>query len=225
MERRELMKSRLKILLVCFSIIAGLSLSGCNTNITDSALVTASLEPTYAVVTDKQPIVAVSNKSENNVPKSEKSGDQATVASNIVQQTLPADSSKTFSDKQPKIMGLAIGEQQEKAVKQYGQPLKSYIMEDPTDPISVYQYKGFSVGFNTANEIQFIDVNSREVNPDLNGLRLGDTAAKALEALGKPDKNTSYVISYYTKTAILKLDIDPKTKTIQSIKLFAVNES
>jgi hypothetical protein len=203
-----------KIFLGCICIIAGLSLSGCNSNLIDSTLALSTPSPTHEAVT--APII-------------EKSGDQATAASNIVHQAKSLDTQDTplsaFSSKQLKIMGLAIGEPQEKAIAQYGKPKESYIMEDPTEPISVYQYEGFSVGFNTANAIQFIDISSPNLNPGLNGLRLGQSSTQALEVLGNPDKNTSYVISYNTKSAILKLDIDPKTKTIQSIKLFGVNES
>jgi hypothetical protein len=213
-EGRVPMKSGTKIFLGCICIIAGLSLSGCNSNLIDNTIALSTPSPTLEAVT---------------VPITEKSGDQATAASNIVQQAKSTETQDTsrsaFSSKQPKIMGLAIGELQEKAIVLYGKPIESYIMEDPTKPITVYQYEGFSIGFNTANEIQFIDVSSAKLDPGLNGLRLGQSSTQALEVLGKPDKNTSYVISYNTKTAILKLDIDPKTKTIQSIKLFGVDES
>jgi hypothetical protein len=230
-EGRELMISRAKILLGCICIAAGISISGCNSNLIDSTLASSSPSPIHKVAAVIQPVNqpdhTAPTKSESYVPILEKSGDQATVASNIVQQTNSMDNTSllAFSSKQPKILGLAIGEPQEKAISQYGKPIESYIMEDPTEPISVYQYEGFSIGFNTANEIQFIDVSSAKVNPELNGLRLGQTSTQALAILGKPDKNTNFVISYNTKTAILKLDIDPKTKTILSIKLFGVDES
>jgi hypothetical protein len=229
------MISRTKILLGCICMIAGLSLSGCNSNLIDSriASVTPSssptLEVTNVILPVTQPGTSVPIQSESNVKTIVKSSDQATAASNNIQQansivdkdkSLPA-----FSSKQPKIMGLAIGEAQEKAIAQHGKPLESYIMEDPAEPITVYEYEGFSIGFNADNEIQFVDVSSTKVNPGLSGLRIGQTSNQAIEVLGKPDKNTSYVISYNTKTAILKLDIDPKTKTIQSIKLFGVDES
>jgi hypothetical protein len=230
-EGRELMISGAKILLGWICIIAGLSISGCNSNLIVSTIASSPPSPNHEVLAviqpDNPPDHTAQNKSDSYIPIIEKSGDQATVASNIVQQTQSTDNTSlpALSSKQPKIMGLAIGELQKKAVALYGKPIESYIMEDPTEPISVYQYEGFSIGFNTANEIQFIDVSSAKVNPELNGLRLGQTSTQALAILGKPDKNTSYVISYTTKTAILKLDIDPKTKTIQSIKLFGVNES
>ncbi len=207
------MVAKTKLWLASICILTGLSISGCTSSSVD-----------YITASPSAPINETVK--ESNSPIIEKSGDHATVASNSTQQANSQNNPiPVFSPKQPKIIGLAIGEPQEKVIIQYGKPLESYIMEDATEPFSVYQYEGFSIGFNSANEIQFIDISSADINPGLNGLRLGQTSAQALEVLGKPDKNTSYVISYNTKTATLKLDIDPKTKTIQSIKLFAVNES
>jgi hypothetical protein len=225
------MRLRTKHLLGCICLLIGISITGCKSNIID--IITAPTAATHETVAAIQPVyhpltsAPVNNM--NNTPTIEKSSDQATAASNTVQQASSIEVKEAsvpgFSSKHPKIMGLAIHDPQLKVIAQYGNPADSYVMEDPTEPITVYQYEGFSVGLNGANEIQFIDVSSAKVNPGLNGLRLGYTSSQAIEALGKPDKNSSYVMSYNTKTAILKLDIDPKTKLIQSIKLFGVNES
>lgn len=224
---------RARNLLGCTFFIAGVLITGCSSNINhpNSASISPTAIPNKITVmqTLSPPVITVPIQSENETPAIEKSGDQATVASNTIQHAESVHSDTTippaFNAKQPKIMGLAIGELQEEVLTQYGKPIESYIMDDPTEPLTVYTYEGFSIGFNSSKEIQFIDVSSVKINPGLNGIRLGQTSAQALEALGKPDKNTSYVVSYNTKTAILKLDIDPKTKTIQSIKLFKVNES
>lgn len=212
-------------------MFVGILISGCNSNFiehTSDTIPSATTTVSTVIQPVIQPVITDANKSENTQPSiMEKSSDQATVASNTSEHAIPTDAAESsqpaFSTKQPKLMGLAIGELQEKVSDMYGKPLESYTMEDPIEPIAVYSYEGFSIGFNAKKEIQFIDVNSTKVNPELNGLRIGQSSAQALEVIGKPYKNTSYVISYNTKAAILKLDIDPKTKTIQSIKLFAVN--
>jgi hypothetical protein len=227
------MRLRTRNLLGCICLLIGISITGCKSdiinNITAATSTPATLETVTSIQALNKPSTTTSVNSKNTTPSIEKSNDQATAASNTVQQASSIEakeaSASGFSSKQPKIMGLAIHELKEKVIAQYGKPVSSFVMEDPTEPITVYQYEGFSVGFNSANEIQFIDVSSTKVNPGLNGLHIGYTSSQALEALGKPDKNSSYVMSYNTKTAILKLDIDPKTKLIQSIKLFGVNES
>jgi hypothetical protein len=212
--------------------IASILITGCSSNINQQT--SASISPTATseirvTQPSNPPVIIIPIKSDNATPTKEKSGDQATVANNVVQHadadSKDEDLSPKFNVKQPEIMGLSVGELQEKVLTQYGKPIESYVMDDQTEPLTVYAYEGFSVGFNSGKEIQFIDVSSVKVNPGLSGIRLGQSSAQALEILGKPDKNTSYVVSYNTKTAILKLDIDPKTKTIQSIKLFKVNEN
>jgi hypothetical protein len=225
------MSLRTRNLLGCICLLIGISITGCKSNIIDNITAPTSTAAVHKTVTAiqpvNQPLTSAPANNKNNTPTIEKSSDQATVASNTLQQASSFEVKEAsvpgFSSKQPKIMGLAIHDLQEKVIAQYGKPADSYVMEDPTEPITVYQYEGFSIGFNGTNEIQFINVSSAKVNPGLNGLRLGYTSSQALEALGKPDKNSSYVMSYNTKTTILKLDIDPKTKLIQSIKFFGMN--
>lgn len=134
-------------------------------------------------------------------------------------------SSEAFNIQQPSLMGIRYGDKQEKVKAQFGNPKNIFTMEDPAEPITVYDYKDFSVGFNKANLVEFVDVSSSQVEPGLNGLRLGQSSADAAHVLGKPDTHSSYVMSYKSKTAVLKLDIDPKTKSIQSIKLFGRNDN
>jgi hypothetical protein len=42
----------------------------------------------------------------------------------------------------------------------------------------------------------------------------------AIKALGKPDSQSSYLLTYKTANSLLKLDLDPESREILSIKLF-----
>lgn len=126
-----------------------------------------------------------------------------------------------YSSTKPSLMGLKINDTKETVIKYYGQPKDQYVMDDENDPVLVYEYTGFSVGFNKRDRLLFVDITSETVNPGLNGLRLGGNMKDALEALGKPDLNTDFVLTYKSAGAVLKLDIDPKTEVINSIKLFS----
>jgi hypothetical protein len=230
---REIMKLKKAILLLCLCVINSLILTSCNPNI--NAAIASSISPAVTsdtasnIVPMHKPIETTPIKNENKLTTIAKASENAIAASNSMQQTdlnSPTDETlPAFSSKQPKIMGLAINDLLKKVTDKFGEPQESYVMEDPTEPITVYEYEGFSVGFNESKQIQFIDVSSTKVNPGLNGLRIGQTSSEALAVLGKPDTHSIFVVSYNTQSAILKLDIDPKTKTIQSIKLFGVNES
>lgn len=164
--------------------------------------------------------------------------DKLAAAANAVQQAgaadtkspnsqTPAKPQKSFdaytADK-PLLMGVAIGETKDKTVQLHGSPTGSYTMEDGDDPITVAEYDGFNIGYNKKQQVEFIEIADSSVDPGLNGLRLGQNTAAAQTALGKPDASTDYVLTYKTKGTVLKLDVDPKAKTIQSIKMFRRTE-
>lgn len=162
--------------------------------------------------------------------------DKAAAVTNNVQQagnegkSNPQSSAKPkitfdpYSVDKPQLMGVAIGEAADKTIQLHGSPSSTYVMEDSEDPITVYEYDGFNVGYNAKKLVEFVEIVKADADPGLNGLRIGQTTADAVKALGKPDSSTDYVITYKTKETILKLDVDTKSKTIQSIKLFGRNE-
>jgi hypothetical protein len=126
-----------------------------------------------------------------------------------------------FSSANPTLMGLQLSDTRKFVVSQYGNPVRTFVMDDGDSPINIAEYKGFTVGFTEQDKLEFVSIDSASVDPGLNGLRWGDKSDDALKALGMPETNTGYVMSYKGKNAILKLDIDPKTNVIRSIKLFA----
>lgn len=130
------------------------------------------------------------------------------------------DVNEPFNAGRPTLMGFKVHDKADDVLRRFGRPIDQFQMDDPEFPITVYEYPGFSIGFDPSKEIVFIEVNSDEVKPGLNGLRLGDGVGKALETLGKPDSKSDFVITFQSDDSTLKLDIDPASKTISSIKLF-----
>ncbi|PYI56497.1 DUF4309 domain-containing protein [Paenibacillus flagellatus] len=128
---------------------------------------------------------------------------------------------ESYNAKKPALMGIRLTDTRSGVTQKFGEPVSEYVMEDERDPISVVEYEGFAVGFNAGKTVEFIEITSKDVNPGLNGLRLGQKVKDAETALGKPDTNTNFALHYKAGGTILKLDVDPKTETIQSIKLFA----
>lgn len=124
-----------------------------------------------------------------------------------------------YQQEKPTLMGLKLGTSKNVVLDRFGKAKKQFVMEE--DNIQVYDFTDFSVGFNAKDALEFVDVHSTEIDPGLRGLRLGQEVQDAISILGKPDTNTTYVLSYKSQGTLLKLDIDPKENTIQSIKLFA----
>ncbi|WP_051620334.1 DUF4309 domain-containing protein [Paenibacillus sp. UNC451MF] len=131
------------------------------------------------------------------------------------------DIQEAYNQTKPTLLGLTLKTSPDAVTSKYGKPKEQFQMEDDVDPITVYDYTDFMVGYNKQNQLQFIDIRSSEINPGLNGLKLGQSTSDIYKALGKPDSNTSYVLIYKSKDAVLKLDIDPKTDKLNSIKLFS----
>jgi type IV secretory pathway VirB10-like protein len=126
-----------------------------------------------------------------------------------------------YSQAKPSLLGLTLRTSAATIEARFGKPKEQFLMDEDADPITVYDYTDFLVGFNSNKQLQFIDVRSAELDPGLGGLRLGGTLNDVTQALGKPHASTGLVITYKASGAILKLDMDPKTKLVNSIKLFA----
>lgn len=126
-----------------------------------------------------------------------------------------------YQQEKPTLMGLKLGTSKDAVLERFGKAKKQFVMDEDEDAIQVYDFGDFSVGFNTKNALEFVDVHSTDIDPGLRGLHLGQSVQEAIDILGKPDSNTTYVLSYKSQGTLLKIDIDPNENIIQSIKLFA----
>jgi hypothetical protein len=135
---------------------------------------------------------------------------------------LKIDIRDPYNQAKPTLLGLNLKTSVDIVTGRYGKPKDQFMMDEDSDPITVYDYSDFLVGFNNKSQLQFIDIRSIDINPGLNGLKLGQSTGDVFKALGKPDSNTSFVLTYKSAGAVLKLDVDPKTDKVNSIKLFAV---
>ncbi len=230
MREKRLYRSAAGILFLA----AALSAAGCAGS--EPSAAPQSSTPASTPAAGTEPAAAASTASPPPAPSVTNTEKQASAA-NAVQQAAandpkapagsPGKTKKTFdsySVEKPLLMGVAIGDSKEKTVQLHGNPYGTYVMEDGDDPITVAEYLGFLVGFNKKQQAEFVEITEDDVDPGLNGLHLGQEIEAAYTALGKPDANTDYVLTYRTKETVLKLDVDPKTKSIQSIKMFRRTE-
>lgn len=221
--------------LICFG--AALTLAGCEGKapLAVSPTVSPAVSAAGLQSSDENPAAGKAEPakpSESATPNP----DKAAVSNNLVQpagmndgkkETADEQAKKTFdsyTSQKPVLMGVALAEAKSKVEALHGKPKDQFVMEDEGGSLTVYDYDGFTVGFNANDQVEFVDVTSPDIDPGLNGFKLGQTSDEAVHALGKADSSTEYVLSFKTKTTVLKLDVDPKTKTVQSIKLFARSE-
>ncbi|HZG55550.1 hypothetical protein [Paenibacillus sp.] len=129
------------------------------------------------------------------------------------------DVNGTFDPLHPTLMGVSIGMEASAVRAKFGEPTEQYLLPDETVEAAVFAYPGFTIGVREG-KVLFVEVSTRSVNPGLNGLRLGDDRQTALAKLGTPTSDTEFVIRYVADGVVLKLDVDPETNEIHSVKLF-----
>jgi hypothetical protein len=159
-------------------------------------------------------------------PKKEASNEDVVVANEAEpEHSTPDDKvfhvTEEFDLSNPTLMGFAMNASADEVLEQFGEPLSKSFMNDDLEPLNIFEYPGFIIGFDSLDKIVFIEVNSPDVNPGLNNFRIGQTVEDARDRLGAPNSLNEYVMIYTSNDLIMKLDIDAQTNRIHSIKLFA----
>jgi hypothetical protein len=126
----------------------------------------------------------------------------------------------TYEVSKPTLMGLQLNTSKSTVITKFGEPQNQHKLEDDGGVINVMNYDDFSVGLNTDNQVEYIEVQTDEIDPGLGGIKVGSTSSDVIDKLGKPSSNSSYVMSYNSPGAVLKLDVDIDLDQIISIKLF-----
>lgn len=116
------------------------------------------------------------------------------------------------------LKGITLNNVAADVIQIWGQPISEQIMDDK-DPIQVLEYDGFSVGCDRNGHVIFVEVSAPTVSSGIQGVQVGEQESVAKQSLGAPDQDSGYVWRYITDTTSLRLDLDPKTNIIQSIKL------
>lgn len=125
-----------------------------------------------------------------------------------------------FDPQSPQLANIAMTDSKKRVLNLLGEPLDQYTMQDDDGPIEVLLYNGISVGFHPQKGIIFIEVSKHDIATGLAGIRVEQPVTTVIHALGKPNTETEFMISYEAADALLKMDIDPVTQEVQSIKLF-----
>lgn len=189
--------------------------------------------PSTPVTADAQPVIDHQPAEQPKAPAavSKPKEDQVSLASNedLSGEEAPPASSKPkvkpstpdYSPEKPSLLGMQLNMKSSEIIELFGNPASLFVIEEDTTPVTVYDYEEFMVGFTANNALEFIDIRSTEIDPGLKGLKLGDSIQTAIRLLGTPDTNTTYVVTYKSGGSVLKLDVEPESQMILSIKLFS----
>lgn len=148
--------------------------------------------------------------------------ESASISSNQ-EPNLPQNASTSLMD-QPfdrnvlQLKGITLENVASDVIRLWGEPVSKMVMDD-YDPVEVMEYDGFSVGCDHRGQVIFVEVSSPNISSGIEGVQVGEQESVAKQSLGAPDQDSGYVWRYTTDNASLRLDLDPKTNIIQSIKL------
>jgi hypothetical protein len=121
----------------------------------------------------------------------------------------------------PRLFGLAVHDPLESVLAALGAPHTKFTMQDGIQAVDVYQYEGFQIGIDAQQAVLFIDVFGPQIDTGIPEIYIGGLADEVKNVLGEPTGQTRALYIYEYDEAVLKLDLDPATGRILSIKLFA----
>jgi hypothetical protein len=149
------------------------------------------------------------------------SADKGTLEATGVAKPKPKLPETKWDKEKPTLAGISLALLKTDVKAKLGNPADSYSQEGDAGSIGICDYDGLSIGFDSEQQgVLFIEVYSVNVATGLNGVKVGDLEDIAVKALGKPDSQSSYLLTYKTTNSLLKLDLDPESHEILSIKLF-----
>ncbi|MFC5529183.1 hypothetical protein [Cohnella yongneupensis] len=146
------------------------------------------------------------------VSNAQPSDDSPTVGSPVI-----AD--KPFDGGHPMLHGIALMETDASIESRFGTSSAKYALPGDSTTIDMWDYPGFSVGFNSDGLVVFIEISSSDVTSGVLGLTTGITGSEAADLLQILDHPQTHVLTMEVTGGWLKLDLDPDTHEVLSIKL------
>ncbi|QMV43909.1 hypothetical protein [Cohnella cholangitidis] len=136
--------------------------------------------------------------------------------------TEPASSrDQTFQSKTPSLAGIKLGTVEKDIVDNKGLPNDTYSLPGDDQNVNIWEYDGYSIGFNDKNKVVYVEINSSDVSTGIQHLRYGMKGSEAAELLGIPTEDQSNVLALEVSGGWLKLDLDPDTQQVLSLKLLS----
>jgi hypothetical protein len=211
-------RSSIFIILLSLLVVSSVGCSFSRGSVSDQTPV-AENEPTHARAV-KQPVTSASREGmadPSDATGKDNSTNQETTgasSSSIHKADIPHGDPDTLI-----LLGISLGEKRSEIVDRIGQANDIY-ETDSEEVTQIQEYSGFSIGYSPDGKVSWVSVISEEIDPRLNGIRIGSTRDQLIEGWGKPNQENEYQIRYEKKNTVLKLDIDPSSQTIQSISLY-----
>lgn len=131
----------------------------------------------------------------------------------------PAAVASSFDAERPALGSIALGADETAVAGAYGTPASRYALPDGPQRIEMREYEGLTVGFDANGKVVYVEITSERTETGIRGLSVGTGAKDAAKALGLSSPTDSNVIAARVNGGLLKLDLDPGSRDVLSIKL------
>jgi len=167
-----------------------------------------------AASTASSPSAAPSGVSDHGKP-----GVDAAGAEPNVKEEDAGDDAAPFDFKHPTLGGIGLGMSGKAVADKLGAPSQQYELPEGDGSVRIQEYEGISVGFAPNGPVVFVEVFSPSASTGLEGIRVGVDGERAAERLGVPFTSESRVLSKSVTDGMVKIDLDPATQNVLSVKL------
>ncbi|RKP54331.1 hypothetical protein D7Z26_13295 [Cohnella endophytica] len=169
---------------------------------------------------------SVPSASSKDPVESQAASTHAVEASNLQPSSKEASppNDPVFQPKSPSLAGIKLAATDKTVVKHYGMPSDTYLLPDDNDrSIEIWEYDGMSVGFDEQDRVVYVEINSSKTDTGIRGLAFGMDGSEAARLLGIPADDRTNVLTLQVSGGWMKLDLDPDSRKVLSLKLLAKN--
>lgn len=130
---------------------------------------------------------------------------------------------RPFDPVHPTLLGIALYDSDTSIAQRYGDAFAKYVLPGDGSSIDIWEYAGYVFGFDTRGRVVYIEITSGEVSTGIAGLRTGMPGAEAADLLEISYHPESHVLNLELDKGWLKVDLDPDSHEVLSIKLIGIS--
>ncbi|THF83347.1 hypothetical protein [Cohnella fermenti] len=124
-----------------------------------------------------------------------------------------------FDPNDPQLSGIRLGDSASEAEQRLGDVQAEYELPSGRSDIHMKEYAGATVGFDDSGRAVYVELSGSASSSGIKGVRLGGSAEEAAAALGLALAPEDMLLLLDVKGGLLKLDLDPVSRDILSVKL------
>ncbi|MBB6675171.1 hypothetical protein [Cohnella nanjingensis] len=239
-ERVKLIRSDMWTKGILWAAVIGLALqlAGCGASTPNDAAPQPSDRPSTAATDSPAPAPSApsptpedAGKARNHAPDGRASSETDVGASGTASSTggiaspaggsaqPPAENAVVFDAEHPALGGIALGIAEADVSAKLGAPGSRYALPDGDSQIGMNEYEGMTVGFDPDGKAVYVEISTEASPSGIQGLSIGMNAGEAARLLSVEKPSGSNVIAARVSGGLLKLDLDPRSQDVLSIKL------